>query len=125
MSQPPDLPNPNLGQPYSVDLRTWLNSGQFALSANLPPPPAAWYNPNPWSAFPVVDQKTWINPGGQANYVGKDIFFGLAGKAPNFDWPNPVGHDLRSRAWPSIDLKTLINQLGQVGTPIVISSQRI
>lgn len=38
--------------------------------------------------------------------VGKDTFFRGPGQAPVYDWPNPVGYDLRSRAQPSVGLKT-------------------
>jgi hypothetical protein len=37
---------------------------------------------------------------------GKDTFFASPGNGPDYDYPNPLGLDLRSRAQPSVALKT-------------------
>lgn len=44
---------------------------------------------------------------------GQDKFFRGAGHVSVYDWPNPMGFDLRSRAWPAVELRTFINPGGQ------------
>ncbi len=72
--------------------------------ANLPRPPLIT-KIEPKSRHAAIDsspQQSRLNN----LLVGKDTFFRGPGQSPVYDWPNPVGHDLRSRAYPSVSLKT-------------------
>lgn len=45
------------------------------------------------------------NASARTDLIGKDVFFGGAGLAPDYDWPNPLKWRTRSDKWP-IDLRT-------------------
>lgn len=53
--------------------------------------------------------EVWENPQ-PTRLNGKDIFFGVAGLAPTYDWPNPAKWRTASDKWP-IDLRTFVGPI--------------
>lgn len=98
-----DAPNP-WGAARAISLWTHTDFrgsvGYFTLNS-LTTYPITYDYPNPIPPRYAIDLKTFVNPGGQAGFVGKDIFFTNPGRGPVYDYPNPRGYvgTINLRTW--------------------------
>lgn len=104
-----DWPNPSLGKPYPIALRTFihplklnlLGKDSFFGAAGMGP---AYDYPNPKGKPYPSDLRTFTNSV-DISLVGKDQFFSAAGVGPAYDWPNPQG-----KRYPSVQ-RTFVSPL--------------
>lgn len=112
-----DYPNPSLGKPYPTSLRTFLASlnpaqDTFFGAAGQPPANLDWPLPNPGKPYPQI-LRTFTDPL-KLLLQGQDQFFGPAGFAPRYDYPNPT---LRK---PDLELRTWLYQFFQLLETIIV-----
>jgi hypothetical protein len=104
-------PNPGLGRPYPVALRTL--TGHYKL-LEQPVPFYQTDHPNPSAGRPYpVALRSWLAELKQ-NLLGQDRLYGTAGEVPSYDWTNPrIGppYPVGLRGW-TVPLNLLIQPAG-------------